>query len=136
MGHTDVTALLTTLYDSYATGDPSPWENHLTPDVLCIGTDEAEWWQGRDAFLSAARAQLAEMIAAGIRVTPGDPTITDRDSHVLVADRPTLHLPDGTTIGVRLTLALSRVDETLTIEQMHMSVPASNEDVLRQTLTV
>ena len=24
MGHTDVTALLTTLYDSYATGDPSP----------------------------------------------------------------------------------------------------------------
>lgn len=136
MAHTDVTTLLLGLYDSYTTGDPSVWESHLAPDVVSIGTDEAEWWQGRDAFLLAARAQLAEMIAAGIRVTPGDPTITDRGSFVLVADRPTLHLPDGTMTGVRLTLALSRVDEALAIEQMHLSVPVSNEDVLSLTLTV
>ena len=121
---------------SYATGDSSPWENHFAPDVLCVGTDKAELWRGRDAFLSAARARLAEMIAAAVRVTPGDPTITDRDSFVLVADRPTLHLPDGTTIGVRMTLALTRVDKTLVIEQMHMPVPASNEDVLSLTVTV
>jgi uncharacterized protein (TIGR02246 family) len=131
-----VLALLATLYDSFATGDTSRWADYFAPEVLCIGTDEAEWWQGRDASLSAARAQLAQMSEAGIRVTPGDPVIADRDSFILVADRPTLHLPDGTVAAVRLTLTLSRVDDALLIEQMHMSVPAANEDVIHQTLPV
>jgi hypothetical protein len=137
MKDANVHALLATLYDSYATGDTSGWGDYLAPDVLCIGTDQAEWWQGRDAILSAARAQLAEMNEAGMRVTPGDdPLITDRDSYILVADRPSLNLPDGTVIAVRLTLTLSRVDETLAIQQMHMSVPAPNEAVVHQTLPV
>ena len=136
MNNDAVLALLATLYDSYASGDTSRWAEYLAPDVLCIGTDEAEWWQGRDAISSVARAQSAEMSEAGIRVTPGDPVIADHDSFILVADRPTLHLPDGTVAAVRLTLALSKVDDALLIEQMHMSVPAPNEDVLHQTLTV
>jgi hypothetical protein len=131
-----VRALLATLYDSYETGDTSRWVEHLAPDVLCIGTDEAEWWQGREAIASAARAQLVEMSDAGIRITPGDPVIADRGSIILVADRPILRLPDGTVAAVRLTLALSRVDDVLLIEQMHMSVPAPNEDVIHQTLPV
>jgi ketosteroid isomerase-like protein len=48
-----VLALLATLYDSYETGDTSGWAQHLAPDVLCIGTDEAEWWQGREVIVSA-----------------------------------------------------------------------------------
>jgi hypothetical protein len=136
MDHAGVLALLATLYESYETGDTSRWAEYLAPDVVCIGTDEAEWWQGREAILSAARAQLGEMSNAGIRVTPGDAVIADRGSFVLVADRPALHLPDGTVAAVRLTLALSRVEEVLLIEQMHMSVPAPNEEVIHQTLPV
>jgi hypothetical protein len=47
-----------------------------------------------------------------------------------------VHLPDGTVAVVRLTLALSRVDDVLLIEQMHMSVPAPNEVVIHHVLPV
>jgi ketosteroid isomerase-like protein len=40
--------LLAKLYAAFDTGDTADWEQGLAPDVLVIGTDEAEWWQGKD----------------------------------------------------------------------------------------
>jgi len=110
---------------SYSSRSPKDWYTFSRADGLTVAR-----------IFSVARAQLAEMSEAGIRVTPGDPVIADHDSFILVADRPTLHLPYGTVAAVRLTMALSRVDDALLIEQMQMSVPAPNEDVIHQTLTV
>jgi ketosteroid isomerase-like protein len=132
----EMAELLVTLYAGFDSGDSSSWEEALAADVLFIGSDELEWWQGRDEVRRAARAQTAEMHGAGIRFRAGDPQIVANGDTVWVADRPTIHLADGTVIPTRLTLVASAVDGRLVLRQMHVSVGAANEQVLDQTLTV
>ena len=57
---TDIRDLLATIYASFSSGDGSAWESALGAEVMLIGTDEAEWWQGADV-LPVLRAQLTEM---------------------------------------------------------------------------
>jgi len=51
--------LLANLYAAFATGDTADWEKGLAPDALVIGTDAAEWWEGKDRILPVLRAQMA-----------------------------------------------------------------------------
>jgi hypothetical protein len=132
----EMTDLLATIYASFGSGDASAWETMLGDDAMCIGTDEAEWWQGKDALMPAVKAQLSEMSAAGITITAGDPVVGGRGDVLWVADRPTLHLPDGSSVQLRATAVASRVDGSLVLEQMHLSAPAPNEEVVQQTLTI
>jgi ketosteroid isomerase-like protein len=132
----EIHEFLDALYGSFATGDPSAWAQRLGDDVLVIGTDEAEWWQGKEDALRAVTSQLSEMSEAGIRVSPGEADVSDKGAFVLVADRPTLHLPDGSGTKLRMTMVISRVGEDLALEHLHLSVAAPNEDVVQQTLTV
>ena len=133
---TDIRDLLATIYASFSSGDGSAWESALGAEVMLTGTDEAEWWQGADV-LPVLRAQLTEMSGAGIRVTGGDaPVIGAAGDVVWAADRPTLHLPDGTTATLRATVVASRAGGTLELQQMHLSAPAPNEDLVQQELTV
>jgi ketosteroid isomerase-like protein len=69
--HDDIAGLLTDFYASFGSGETSGWEDHLADDVVCIGTDEEEWLEGKDAILPLLRAQMTEMSAAGISVTGG-----------------------------------------------------------------
>lgn len=132
----DALDLLASVYASFASGDASAWEDALADDVLCIGTDEAEWWQGREATLPVLHSQLSEMSRAGISVTGGEPVVQELGDVVLVADRPTIHLPDGSSAALRATLAAVRGDRGLRIAQMHLSAPAPNAEVVQQELTV
>lgn len=136
MTTSDVTDLLHALYASFASGDASPWADSMGDDALCIGTDAPEWWQGRDAMMPILRAQVSEMSAAGISMAAGDPVIGEHGDVVWAADRPTLTQPDGSTVALRATLVAVRVDGGLRVEQMHLSVPAPNEEVVQQVLTV
>ena len=128
--------LLANLYTAFATGDTADWENGLAPDALVIGTDDVEWWHGKDRILPVVRAQTAEMHSAGIRITGRDPAIGTSEDSVWAADRPTLHLPDDTEVPLRLTLLATQDNDTLLVRQMHLSVGAPNEEVLGQTLAV
>ncbi len=134
--HNDIVSLLADIYASFASGDMSSWEDHLAEDALCIGTDEGEWMQGKDVIVPVMRAQLAEMGAAGITVTTGDVVAAEHGELLVVADRPTMHLQDGSTVMVRVTLAGRLVDGEVLIYQMHVSAPAPNEEVLQTELTV
>jgi hypothetical protein len=102
--------LLANLYTAFATGDTADWENGLAPDALVIGTDDVEWWQGKDRVLPVVRAQTAEMHSAGIRLTGGDPAIATSGDSVWAADRPTMHLPDDTEVPLRVTLLATQDD--------------------------
>ena len=133
---TQMTELLASIYGSFASGDTSPWEQMLAPDCLGIGTDEAEWFQGKGAILPVMKAQLAEMSTSGIRMTGGDAIVAEKSDVVWAADRPTLHLPDGTSTALRATVVASRVEGSLVIEQFHLSAGAPNEEVVQQTLTL
>jgi hypothetical protein len=134
--HDDISSLLTDLYASFGSGKTSDWEDHIADDAVCIGTDEHEWVEGKDAILSLLQAQLAEMSAAGISVTGGRAVTSEQGDMVVISDRPTIHLPDGSSQTLRATLAGRRVDGEVFIHQMHMSAPAPNTEVVQTELTL
>ena len=130
-----MTALLEDIYASISSGDASAYLGNLSDDVVGIGTDEAEWWVGRDVMAPVVAAQLKEMSAAGIRFTSGEPVIGEAGDVAWLADRPTVHLPDGSSQRLRATLVASREGDVLVVRQMHLSVPAPNEEVVQMSLT-
>jgi ketosteroid isomerase-like protein len=134
--HGDLTSLLADLYASFASGDPSEWEDHLADDVVCIGTDEEEWVEGKEATMSLMRVQLKEMSAAGISLTAGSAVTSEQGDMVVISDRPTIHLPDGSTQTLRATLAGRKVDGEVLVHQVHLSAPAPNAEVVQTELTL
>jgi hypothetical protein len=134
--HDDISSLLTDLYASFGSGKTADWEDHIADDAVCIGTDEDEWVEGKDAILALFRVQLEEMSAAGISVTGGRAVTSEHGDMVVVSDRPTIHLPDGSSQTLRATIAGRRIDGEVFIHQMHMSAPAPNAEVVQTELTV
>jgi hypothetical protein len=55
---------------------------------------------------------------------------------LVVSDRPTIHLPDGSSQTLRATMAGRRVDGKILIHQMHTSAPAPNAEVVQTDLTL
>jgi ketosteroid isomerase-like protein len=131
----EMRALLHRLYDSFASGDSSVWTDHLADDVIGIGSDPDEWWEGRSLFGPVVAAQVREMSEAGVQLRPGDPRIFEHGDVVWSVDRPVLHLGDGTEIPMRVTVIAVHEDGLLRIKHSHYSVGATNEDVFRQELT-
>jgi ketosteroid isomerase-like protein len=132
----DVRRLFDSLYDILATGDASPWADAIAEDALVIGTDEAEWWQGREAAMRVIQAQVAELHEAGLRYRGSDPQVAGAGDVVWVADRPEAVLPDGTSLPLRLTAVATRDGGVLVLRQVHLSVGAPNEEALQQQLTL
>lgn len=132
----DMAELLSALYASLSTGDASVWEDSFASDVLVIGTDDAEWWQGKDAALRAIDAQVTELHDAGVRYTGGEAQIGGAGDTVWAADRPTVRLADGTTVPLRVTAVATREGDTLVMRQMHVSVGVPNDEIVQQNLTV
>jgi len=128
--------LLTNFYGSFSTGLPTGWENSVAEDVVVIGTDQAEWLQGRERVVPVLQAQMDEMSRAGMRVEADDPQIGSAGSTVWAADQPTMRLEDETELTMRLTVVAVEQDGRLVIKQLHVSVGVPNEEVLNQTLTV
>jgi hypothetical protein len=133
---TDMAELLGALYATLSTGDASAWEESLASDVLVIGTDDAEWWQGKDAALRVIDAQVTELHEAGARYIGGKAEIGSAGDTVWAADRPTLRLADGTAVPLRVTAVATREGDSLVIRQAHVSVGAPNEEILQQSLTL
>jgi hypothetical protein len=126
--------LLRGLYDSFSSGDPSAWTDHLAPNVLGIGTDPGEWWEGRDLVSAVGAKQVKEMSGAGISVTGGDPRIVERGNVLWAADRPLLRLGDGNEVPLRFTVVAEYDEGALRLTQFHLSVGAANEEVVGQDL--
>ena len=132
----DIASLLTAFYASIGSGETADWEDNIADDAVCIGTDMDEWLEGKDAILSLLRTQISEMSAAGISVTGGSPVTSEHGDMLVVSDRPTIPLPDGSSQTLRATMAGRRVDGKILIHQMHTSAPAPNAEVVQTDLTL
>jgi hypothetical protein len=128
---------LTRLYALFATGDVSLADELLSSeaDILGVGTDPREWWLG-DAFRDAARTQPAEMHAAGLRFEPGEVLACSEGSIGWFADQPTLKLPDGGDVPMRLTGICRQEDGAWKMVQLHLSIGIMNEEALGEELTI
>jgi ketosteroid isomerase-like protein len=137
MGAADeMRALLEDIYRSFDSCDVAAWARDMAPDAVCIGSDEREWWETRDEMLPVLTTQLVEMKEAGVKVSHGNPVIRELGDVAWAADRPVVQLPDGTSSTFRLTVVAARRDDgKLCLQQMHLSVPAPNEEVLQVELT-
>jgi SnoaL-like protein len=127
--------LLDRLYDSFGSGDPTVWTSHIADDVIGIGTDPDEWWDGRNEFMKVVSVQLQEMSNAGVRLTAGAPRIFQQGDVVWAVDRPVLHLGDGSDVPMRVTVVAVSDAGTLRIKHGHYSVGSTNEEVFREELT-
>ena len=127
--------LVDQLYGTFASGDSTVWTSRTADDVIGIGSDPDEWWEGRKAVASIVTAQLQETSEAGTRLVAGDPRIVEHGGVVWSVDRPVLHLGDGAEVSMRVTLIAVVEEGTLRLKHFHYSVGAGNEEVFRQELT-
>ena len=54
-GSDEMRDLLNRLYDSIETNNPAAWTDAVAEDVFGVGSDPAEWWEGRAAFVTVLR---------------------------------------------------------------------------------
>jgi hypothetical protein len=107
----------------------------VSDDVIGIGSDPDEWWDGRNVFTKVVTTQLQEMSSAGVRMTAGEPRVFQHGDVVWAVDRPILHLGDGSDIPMRVTIIAVSDAGTLRIKHGHYSVGSTNEAVFEQELT-
>jgi hypothetical protein len=73
----DMRALVDQLYGTFASGDSTVWSASAADDVIGIGSDLDEWWEGRNVVTSIVTAQVQETREAGIRLVADDPRIVE-----------------------------------------------------------
>jgi hypothetical protein len=131
----DMRELLGRMYDSFASGDPTVWTDNVADDVVGIGTDADEWWEGRSVVAKVVTTQVQEMSRAGVRLIAGQPHIVACGDVVWSVDRPVLHLGDGTETPLRVTAIAVSVGGSLHLTHFHYSVGSVNAEVFQQELT-
>jgi len=122
------------LYDSFGSGDPTVWTASAADDVIGIGSDPDEWWEGRSQVTKVVAAQVEEMSTSDVHLQAGDPRIFAHGDVVWSVDRPVLHLADGREVPMRVTVIAVSEAGTLRLKHFHYSVGATNEDVFQQEL--
>ena len=121
--------------EAQSNGDHSFFERHFSQKdgVIAIGTDPAEWWVGYPTITKVFTAQLEE--AGGFEILPDAPQAYQDGSIGWLAGQPTLKLPDGVDMPVRLTAVLQKEQDGWKIVQWHFSIGVPNEDSIGETLT-
>jgi len=133
-GTDEMRDLLNRLYDSVKTNNPAVWTESVAQDVLGVGSDPDEWWEGRTAFVKVIEAQIELMAASNVQLLAGTPRIFEQGDVIWAVDRPTVSLPDGTSTPMRLTVVASRQAGQLQIRHFHLSAGIPNEDHVGQEL--
>ena len=125
------------IYDAFNSGDVSNVDERISHNegVLGIGTDSREWWL-EGAVINALKAQPPEMHAAGLRFEPGDIQAHREGSVAWFADQPTLKMPDGGEVPMRLTAVCHQENGSWAMVQFHLSIGMSNEEAIGEELTV
>jgi ketosteroid isomerase-like protein len=127
--------LLARLYESFGAGDASFWADNLADDVVGVGSDAEEWWEGRELITRVGAEQVAQMSAAGMTLRAGAPKFFSAGDVVWAVDAPTVVLADGTEVAMRFTLITSERDGRPAIRHFHLSTGAANDETLGEHLT-
>ena len=121
--------------EAQTNGDYSFFERYFSQKdgVLAIGTDPTEWWSGYVTIARVFKDQLEE--TGGIQILADTPQAYSDGSIGWVAGQPTLKLPDGTEMPLRLTAVFQKEQNDWKIVQWHISTGISNEDLIGEMLT-
>jgi ketosteroid isomerase-like protein len=126
----EVEDLTRAIYDGMRRGDvPAVVATISGQDGLVwIGTDPAEWWTGHDTVAAVFRAQLDAI--GSFDLVGGDPMGYGDGDVAWVADQPSVRLPDGGELPLRVTAVAHREADCWRFVQWHVSVGVANEDAL------
>lgn len=118
------------VYAAMTSGDPEAVVKLLAEGdgVLGIGSDPAEWWEGREEVARATRVQVPEMQGIGFESTRASGWA---DGNVgWFADEPVLKLPDGSEQRARFTAVFTKTGTDWRMLQFHFSMGVGNEEAI------
>jgi excisionase family DNA binding protein len=132
----ELKAVVLRFYEAMASGDATAIARMTSrePGVLAIGTDPHEWWSGYDAVVQVFEVQMVDW-QGGIPIVAGEIEAFSEGAVGCVADRPTLHLPDGTNVPLRLTAVLHIEKGEWKFVQSHASIGVLNEESVGRELS-
>ena len=132
---TELKQLYLRICEAISNGDHSFFECYFSQKdgVLAIGSDPTEWWTGYPTIIGVLKAQLKE--TTGFQILADTPQAYHDGSIGWVAGQPTLKLPDGKEMPVRLTVVFQKEQTGWKIVQWHFSIGISNKDLIGETLT-
>jgi len=121
--------------EAQSSGDYAFFEQRFSEQegVLAIGTDPTEWWSGYATITRVFKAQLEEI--GEVQVLADSPQAYSDGSVGWAAGQPTVRLPDGTEVPVRLTAVFRKEQHEWKIVQWHFSAGIRNEDLVGERLT-
>jgi hypothetical protein len=126
----EVEQLVERMYEQMRAGDGEAAGGLIADGagVLVIGTDADEWWDSSAVARQAMREQHEAAGAFDIRA--GGVRAQVRGDVGWFDDRPTMRLPDGTEMVMRVSGVATRADGDWRIVQLHVSVAASVNEAL------
>jgi len=127
--------LVLRFYEANSSGDISFFENLLSQkdEILIIGSDPNEWWEGYKTIISVFEAQFGEM--SGVKVADVDTKAYSEGSVGWSASRAIMKMPDGLEIPFRMTGVFHQEDGSWKVLQWHASIGVSNEEAIGLKLT-
>ncbi len=104
----DVRTAMLRFYERFSGNDAGAFAGVIDSGdaALVIGTDPGQWEEGHDTWVSAFQAQIEAI--PGLRLETADMRAYEEGSMGWTADRPSIVLPDGTGLPVRLTGVLRK----------------------------
>jgi hypothetical protein len=93
----------------------------LDPLAVFVGTDDSEFWTD-SARHNADVRHYFDGSSGALRVEPGDGLARSDGALGWTFDRPTMTLPDGTSIAPRITLVWRREGSSWRVVHSHASV--------------
>jgi hypothetical protein len=108
---TELRDLVLGCYEMVSSGDLRGWvERYISrsEEMLYLGTDSAEWWEGYDTYMQVVETLGEEWDE--ISIVADDPQAYCEGTVGWVADRPKMVMPDGSEVPLRLTIVFRKVD--------------------------
>jgi ketosteroid isomerase-like protein len=128
----EVRDTLLRFYEVFSAGDLEGFAQVIAQEdegIVVIGTDPAQWREGREQWLAAREAVIREM--EGLRFEAGEkPHGYEEGSMGWVADRPRAMLPDGNAISTRLTGVVRKEEGEWRLVHIHISVGVPDEELV------
>ena len=120
-------------YEAFSGADTEVFGDVISRDdegILVIGTDPADWVEGREQWIAVREAMRGTMWE-GVKLVPGpEPRGYEQGPLGWVNDRPVIVTQDGTTIPARLTGVVRQEEGVWRFVHVHLSVAVPDEEVV------